>query len=108
MSETIEMSVDEMTRAAGEAAAMLRLMSNPARLLLLCHLVEGERSVGELMERTGREQAYVSQQLARLRDEGLVEGVRLGRQVRYRLADERVAPVLEALYCAFCRGSGAA
>ncbi len=87
---------------------MLRQMANPSRLLLLCHLVDGDCTVGGLMARTGLGQAYVSQQLARLRADGLVVGERSGREVRYRLADGRVAPVLDALYRAFCGGPGTA
>lgn len=102
MEQKAEISVDEMGAAAEEAAAVLRLMAHPSRLLLLCHLGEGERSVGELIASTDLAQAYVSQQLARLRTEGLVECTRRGREMRYRLADRRVVPVLEALYTAFC------
>ena len=105
MEQNLDISLGEMTAAAEEAASMMRLMSNPSRLLLLCHLVEGERTVGELENLTELGQAYVSQQLARLRSEGLVDGTRDGRLVRYRLTDERVIPVLEALYRAFCVGS---
>lgn len=104
MNETAAISVDEMSGAAEEAAGMLRLMSNPSRLLLLCHLVDHGSTVGGLVERTGLPQAYVSQQLARLRAEGLVTGRRKGREVHYGLSDARVAPVLKALYDAFCPG----
>jgi ArsR family transcriptional regulator len=108
LERTAEISVEEMGAAAEEAAAVLRLMAHPSRLLLLCHLREGPRNVGELMTCTGLAQAYVSQQLARLRTEGLVERTRHGREMRYRLADARVAPVLEALYSAFCADSARA
>ncbi len=102
---TIEMTEemrDAMAVAAGEAASCLRALSNPSRLLLLCHLVEGERSVGELETALDLGQAYVSQQLARLRAEGLVQAARDGRIVRYSLADPRVVPVLHVLYEQFC------
>jgi len=106
MDRTATLSVDEMGRASEEAATMLRLLAHPSRLLLLCHLVEAEAStVGELMARTDLGQAYVSQQLARLRAEGLVEARRSGREMRYRISDGRVIPVLEALYAVFCAGS---
>lgn len=106
MNEITAIALDEMQHAAEEAADMLRLMANPSRLMLLCHLAaSGESPVGALVERTGLGQAYVSQQLARLRAEGLVVADREGRQMRYRLADGRVAPVLEALYRAFCPGA---
>ncbi|MDJ1016976.1 MAG: metalloregulator ArsR/SmtB family transcription factor [Paracoccaceae bacterium] len=97
-----------MAESADEAAGYLRALSNPSRLLLLCQLVECERSVGELEEALGLGQAYVSQQLARLRSEGLVKAARDGRIVRYSLADPRVVPVLQVLYEQFCGPARAA
>ncbi len=91
-----------MAASAEEAASCLRALSNPSRLLLLCQLVEGERSVGELETALELGQAYVSQQLARLRAEGLVQAARDGRIVRYSLSDPRVVPLLEVLYEQFC------
>ena len=91
-----------MAASAEEAAGVLRALSNPSRLLILCQLVEGPRSVGQLEEALGLGQAYVSQQLARLRGEGLVASTRDGRIVRYRLSDPRITPVLETLYAQFC------
>lgn len=92
----------QMADAAEDAAAVLRSLSNPSRLMILCNLVEGERSVGELEEALGLGQAYVSQQLARLRGEGLVTARREGRAMLYSLKDPRVQPVIESLYAAFC------
>lgn len=93
---------DRMSLAAEEAASMLRALSNPSRLLLLCHLVDREKSVSELEAALNLSQAYVSQQLARLRAEGLVAATREGRTVRYRLADGRIAPVIQTLYEQYC------
>jgi ArsR family transcriptional regulator len=89
--------------AAGEAAEMLKALSNPARLRLLCALLPGERCVSELEQVLGASQSYVSGQLARLRAEGLVACVRDGRQVRYRIADPRLDPILTSLHDVFCR-----
>lgn len=101
--EVIPVSMQErMALAADEAAAMLKALSNPSRLLLLCHLVEGQKSVGELEAALDLSQAYVSQQLARLRAEGLVAATREGRIVRYRLADSRISPVIQTLYEQYC------
>jgi ArsR family transcriptional regulator len=93
---------DRMAATADEAATMLKALSNPSRLLLLCQLAEGERSVGELEEALNLSQAYVSQQLARLRAEGIVAATRDGRTVRYRLSDPRVTPVIRTIYEQFC------
>ncbi len=106
MEAVAEISQDQMAHAAEEAAGVLRALSNPSRLLILCHLVESERTVGELEVLLGLGQAYVSQQLARLREEGLVAATREGRQMRYRLHDERVAPVIRTLYDQFCARAG--
>lgn len=91
-----------LDRAADEAAAMLKILANPARLRLLCALLPGERCVGDLEEALGASQSYVSGQLARMRAEGLVACDRDGRTIRYRLNDPRLAPVLERLYDVFC------
>ncbi len=89
-------------RAADAAAEMLKTLSNPARLRLLCALLPGELSVGELEQALGASQSYVSGQLARMRAEGLVSCDRDGRTIRYKLADPRLGPVLERLYEVFC------
>lgn len=93
---------DPMDAAAEEAAEMLKALSNPARLRLLCAMVEGDKTVGELEVALGATQSYVSGQLARLRTEGLVTYKKEGRIKRYRLSDPRVRPVLERLYDVFC------
>jgi ArsR family transcriptional regulator len=80
----------------------MKVLSNPARLRILCALLPGERCVGELEEMLGASQSYVSGQLARMRSEGLVSCDREGRTIRYRLADPRVGPILERLYEVFC------
>lgn len=91
-----------MDSAANEAADVMKALANPQRLRLLCALLNGERSVGELEQQLGASQSYVSGQLARLRSEGLVSCDREGRIIRYRLADPRVTPILERLYEVFC------
>lgn len=97
-----EVFQQHMADAAEDAACVLRSLSNPSRLLILCQLVGGEKSVGELEEALALGQAYVSQQLARLRGEGLVTARRDGRAMLYSLKDPRVQPVLVALHGAFC------
>lgn len=80
-----------------DQARFLKAMANPWRLRILAELCDGALSVGELEERLGLGQAYVSQQLARLRSEGLVAGEREGRLVNYSLVDARVMHVLACL-----------
>jgi ArsR family transcriptional regulator len=102
MSETIEMMADQMDSAAKEAADLLKALSNPGRLRILCALVPGEQTVGALEEQLGASQSYVSGQLLRLRSEGLVTCERDGRSMRYQLSDPRVRPILERIYEVFC------
>lgn len=99
---TMTATATAMNMAADEAAEVLKVLSNPARLRILCALLPGERCVGELEEALGASQSYVSGQLARMRAEGLVTCDRDGRTIRYRLADPRVGPILERLYEVFC------
>jgi len=94
--------LEEMTQSAAEAAAMMRALSNEGRLLVLCHLVEGPKTVGELERALGYSQPHVSQLLARLRHEGFVDSKRHGRSVQYSIADDRLRAVIMALHEAFC------
>lgn len=102
MKDNPEFSQNAMAQSAAEASAYLRTLSNPARLLLLCQLVDGPKRVGELEEALELGQAYVSQQLARLRAEGLVSARKEGRIVYYSLSDERVLTLVQVLYNLFC------
>jgi ArsR family transcriptional regulator len=92
----------DLQARAGEAAALLKALANPDRLLLLCQLVAGERSVGELGTLAGIEQPSLSQHLGVLRGERLVATRRDGKQVIYRIASPAALTVLEALYGLFC------
>ena len=102
MKDATELMQSAMAEAAEEASVCLRALSNPSRLLLLCHMVDGQKSVGELEKALELGQAYVSQQLARLRAEGIVAAERNGRQVRYSICDNRIAPVIGVLHDQFC------
>ena len=102
MDQTVELMADPMDSAATEAAELLKALSNPGRLRILCALVPGEVTVGELETMLGASQSYVSGQLLRLRSEGLVACDRDGRSMRYRLSDPRVRPILERIYEVFC------
>ncbi len=93
---------DPMDAAAEDAALVLKALSNPSRLRILCALVPGDKTVTEIEHALGASQSYVSGQLLRLRGEGLVACERDGRIMRYRLADVRVRPILERLYEVFC------
>ena len=102
--------IDRMAEAASEASNLLKALSHEGRLMILCHLAGGEKSVTELEGLLGARQAAVSQQLSRLRLEGLVEPRRDGKAIYYRLADARAARVLQVVHDVFCPppGPGAA
>jgi ArsR family transcriptional regulator, virulence genes transcriptional regulator len=96
-------SVAAMEEHAGAAAAMLRLLANERRLLVLCTLiVEGEAPVGRLATRAGLSQPAMSQHLAKLREDGLVTTRRAGTTIHYRIADPRVARIMATLQEIFC------
>ncbi|HAT33150.1 MAG TPA: transcriptional regulator [Janthinobacterium sp.] len=93
-----------MRAAAAGASALLKAMANPDRLLLLCQLAHGERSVGELEGLLGLGQPSLSQQLGVLREEGLVATRRAGKRIFYRVASAPALAVLQLLYAQFCAG----
>ncbi len=85
------------------AAAFLKALSHEGRLRILFILSEGERSVSELERRLGSRQAAVSQQLARLRLDGLVASRRMGKTIIYRLNDPRVGEMLRVMSGIFAK-----
>lgn len=88
---------------AAEAAMMLKMLANENRLLILCRIAQdGEVSVGVLAAAAGLSQSALSQHLARLRNEGLVETRRAAQTVYYRIADDRVARLLDVLKDIYC------
>lgn len=96
------MNVIDLEPRADEAAELLAAMSNPKRLLILCHLLGQELNVGQLSDRVDLAQSPLSQHLARLRALKLVVARRDGQQVLYRLASDNVAKVLTTLYGIYC------
>lgn len=106
MLETIEVPADEMAQNALDASRYLKTLAHEGRLMILCHLGSGEKSVGELEELLSMRQAAVSQMLARLRDDGLVTTRREGKTIYYSLADEKTAELIGMLYTHFCAPAG--
>lgn len=102
MADSVVLEIDAMRCAAESACALMKVLSNPDRLLLLCELAEGERNVGELQEALGIVQPTLSQQLAVLRDEELVETRREGKNIYYRIASPQALAVLQVLYAQYC------
>jgi len=103
MTTTLDFDLPAMRTAADSACKLMRVMANPDRLLLLCQLAQGERRVGELEELLGIQQPTLSQQLAVLRDEALVETRRDGKQIYYRIASPQALAMMGVLYQQFCK-----
>ncbi len=89
---------------AANAATLVKALAHEARMQILCHLIEGEKSVGELESLLGLRQAAVSQQLARLREQGLVTSRREGRARLYRISDQRAHAVVSLVHQLYCVG----
>ncbi|KAI94236.1 ArsR family transcriptional regulator [Rhodomicrobium udaipurense JA643] len=98
--------LDDMVRNARLATDFLKALSHETRLLLLCLLSEGERSVTDLENSLSLRQPTISQQLARLRLDGLVTTRRDGKTVYYSIADDDIKRVIALLYEIFCKGPG--
>lgn len=103
MPSTVQLSPQAMRDAAQSACALMKVLANPDRLLLLCELSEGEKNVGELLEATGVQQPTLSQQLAVLREEALVDTRRDGKNIYYSLASAQALAVMQVLYQQFCQ-----
>lgn len=97
----------ELKENAGEASRFLKSVANENRLLILCHLAAGEKSVGELEVALDLRQPNLSQQLARLREDGLVSARRVSKRVYYSIAAPRTRQMLDLLCALFGRDEAA-
>lgn len=100
--DTCNEDLDAMMANAQRASNFLKAISHEGRLMILCHLASGEKSVTELEELLSARQAAVSQQLSRLRLEGLVTPRRDGKTIYYSLTDDRSTKIMEVVYELFC------
>jgi len=101
--DTTPTEFNVVVEKAKSASNFLKAISHEGRLMILCHLVSGEKSVTELEELISARQAAVSQQLSRLRLEGLVIPRRDGKTIYYRLTDDKPKRILEVIYDLFCQ-----
>lgn len=99
------MDIDRLRSSAEEASRLMKALSNPARLLLLCQLAQGEQRVGELEAMVGIVQPTLSQQLGVLRDEGLVRTRRESKNIYYQIDSPQALAVMNVLYEQFCTTS---
>ncbi len=96
------MKLAELQRKAGRATSLLKALANPSRLLILCQLAEGEKSVGELERLVDLSQSGLSQHLALLRRKGIVATRREAQSIYYSLASKEAAAIMATLYKVFC------
>jgi DNA-binding transcriptional ArsR family regulator len=97
------LTVKQMQKNAAQAEALLKQLANANRLMVLCHLVSGEKTVGELAEAVGLSQSALSQHLAKLREAGLVESDKRGLSVYYRICSMEAQALLSVLHLIYCR-----
>ncbi len=95
--------LSKMKQRSEDVAALLKHLSHPQRLLILCSLAEGEKSVGEIENACGASQSAVSQFLKGMRLEGLIEARRDGKQVYYSIVDPKIFELMKSLYSIFCK-----
>ncbi len=93
----------ELRRRSEDVAGLLRQLSHPQRLLILCSMAEGEKSVGEIEQTCGASQSAVSQFLKGMRLEGLIESRRDGKYIYYKIVDKKVLELIRSLYKIFCK-----
>lgn len=98
----MKIDLDTMQAAADEASELLKALGNRHRLLILCQLIDGERSVGQLAEFLGIRDSTVSQHLALLRRDRLIAGRRDGQTIWYRIESEPARNILNSLYKSYC------
>jgi ArsR family transcriptional regulator, virulence genes transcriptional regulator len=99
----MKISPAKMAENSASAELFLKQLANSSRLMVLCSLVEGERSVTELNEQVPISQSALSQHLAKLREAGFVTTRRESRTIYYQLSDARVKTIVEDLYQMFCK-----
>ena len=92
----------QLEEAARKASDMLKALANEYRLLILCHLLDGEKQVAELQTLFNLSQSSLSQHLARLRHEGLVNTRRESQAIFYSLAGDEAKEILKVLYTLYC------
>lgn len=100
-----QMDLEALRRSADSACRLMKVLSNPDRLLLLCQLSQGEKRVGELEELVGIAQPTLSQQLGVLREEGLVTTRREGKSIYYGIDSPQAMAVMGVLYSQFCQAA---
>ena len=103
--QAVNFDLEKMKTSAALACRLLKVMSNPDRLMLLCQLSQGEKRVGELEEILGIVQPTLSQQLTVLREEELVTTRREGKNIYYQIASPQAMAIMAVMYEQFCNNN---
>ena len=98
----MKLTADELKLIAAEASEFLKQLASEQRLMILCHLTDGEKSVSELQELVGLEQSSISQHLARLRKQGIITARRNSQSKYYSITDDNALQVIELLHSIYC------
>jgi DNA-binding transcriptional ArsR family regulator len=101
-SQVANKTLPELRRKRQGVAGLLKQLSHPQRLVILCCMADGEKSVSEIEEACGASQSAVSQFLKGMRLEGLIDSRRYGKQIYYKILDKRVDKLIKSLYQIFC------
>lgn len=97
-----DMDLEQMSEAAGKASALMKTLGHKGRLMILCQLASGEKSVGELSEILDIRQSPLSQHLSRMRKEALVQTRRDAQTIYYSLKANETGKIIECLYGLYC------
>ncbi len=100
--DTVEISPEKMQELAREACGVLKQLANEQRLMVLCHLTDGEKTVSELQRLVNLEQSSLSQHLAKLRNEGIIRARRISQSKYYSIADANALRIIELLHGMYC------
>ncbi len=95
-------NIKKMQQAAEQACVLMKTLSHPDRLMVLCQLKEGEKSVGEIAKMVGIAQSPLSQHLSKMRLQGIVKNRRSAQSIFYSLANEEVERIIDLLYSMYC------
>lgn len=96
-------NLEVMKHNSAKAEAMLKMLANAKRLMILCHLIKGEKSVGQLAELVDLSSSALSQHLARMRDLKMVKANKKGQMVFYHISNPEVEAILATLYLVYCK-----
>ena len=106
MEQEGEIDLEQMAQSATKASSLMKTLGHKDRLMILCHLADGEKSVGQIAELLEISQSPLSQHLSRMRKEGLVDTRREAQTIYYSLQSGEAAKIVEVLYELFCAPEG--